>query len=66
MGFRILAAILFLIGFFCLPFWPYVHPWSPMAVLGICGFCFFVAALLMIVSFIGPHGSAVWRGRGHG
>lgn len=66
MGFRIVSAILYLIAIIFLPIWPYHTPWPREANLIVCGFCFLVGTLTLILSFIARHGSPVWRGRGHG
>lgn len=66
MGFRVVSIFFFLIGVACLPFWPYTADWPAMAELGICGFCFFLACLTLVLSFTARHGSPVWKGRGHG
>jgi drug/metabolite transporter (DMT)-like permease len=65
MGFRIISAIFFALGIICLPFWPISRPWPSEASLAICGFCFFFALLTLLISFVGRHGSVIWRGRGH-
>lgn len=62
MDWKWVSLVFFIAGIVCVPLWPYSLSWTiyPMA------FCFFVAALTLLVSIFSKHGSMIWRGRGHG
>lgn len=62
MGWRILALLFFLAGIAVLPVWPYSQSVPFFAPL----FCWFVAVLTLVVSFISRVGGPIWKGRGHG
>jgi hypothetical protein len=50
-----------IVGFFFLPFWPWIHEaWWIYAVFA----CVFIAVLTFLVSIFGKWGSVIWRGKG--
>jgi uncharacterized membrane protein len=62
MGWRIISLILFVIGIFVMPLWPYSRNWSVFAP----GFCWFLAILMFLVSIFARRGSEIWKHRGQG
>ncbi len=62
MDWKYASLAFFVLGIICLPFWPYSLNWS----IYLSIFCWFVTILTLLVSVFAKHGSALWRGRGHG
>ena len=62
MVWRLIALVFFVIGLIVMPLWPYSQNWSVFAP----GFCWFVAVLMILMSFFAKRGSEIWKNRGQG
>jgi hypothetical protein len=62
MGWKWVALVFFLLGIFCLPVWPYSSNWHIYPTV----FCWFIAALTLLVSIFAKRGSTIWKHKGQG
>lgn len=60
MPWKFIALGLFILGIIVLPLWLYSRGWTyyPM------GFCFFLAALVLLISVFARRGGNIWRSGG--
>lgn len=63
MDWKWISVAALVIGFFFLPFWPWIHQeWWIYAVFG----CVFIAGLSFLISLFGKRGSVIWKDKGQG